>query len=76
VRGSRRSVPRVLVRAHAFLERLAGPNDGLVPAASQRWGDVISEIDANHWAQIGWAEGFDARGFYVSLAAHLAKTGH
>ncbi len=73
---SRRSVPPVLSRAHAFLERLSGPNDGLVPATSQRWGRVISEIDANHWAQIGWAGGFDAKSFYVSLAAHLAESGH
>jgi triacylglycerol lipase len=53
-----------------------GPNDGLVPAVSQRWGVVIDEIEADHWAQIGWSNGFDAVAFYERVALDLAKRGY
>jgi triacylglycerol lipase len=53
-----------------------GPNDGLVPAVSQRWGVVIAEIEADHWAQIGWSNGFDAVAFYERVALDLAKRGY
>jgi triacylglycerol lipase len=69
-----------LVPGHAYLLRKVGPNDGMVPAESQKWGSVLAEVDADHWAQIGWSRGFDARSFdarsfYVMLAEHLAKRG-
>lgn len=50
----------------------AGLNDGLVPAASQRWGVVLGEVDADHWAQIGWSRRFDAASFYVEVVERLA----
>ena len=44
-----------LLRAtHAYLARVAGRNDGLVPASSQVWGDVLADEDMDHWAQVGW----------------------
>jgi triacylglycerol lipase len=53
-----------------------GPSDGLVPAVSQRWGVVLDEIEADHWAQIGWSGGFDAAGFYQRVATELASRGY
>jgi len=31
--------------SHLFLSARAGPNDGIVPAASQRWGKVLHEVE-------------------------------
>jgi triacylglycerol lipase len=58
-----------------FLERRAGPNDGLVPASSQRWGRVLGDIDADHWAQIGWSTQFDAGQFYEAVILRLRGLG-
>lgn len=55
----RRRVHPLLRITHAFLAS-HGPNDGLVTAASQAWGDVIAEADIDHWAQVGWSGGHDA----------------
>jgi triacylglycerol lipase len=71
--GSR--VNRLLAPGHAYLSKVAGPNDGIVPAESQRWGEVIDEVDADHWAQIGWSGNFDAVRLYVMVAEELAKRG-
>lgn len=68
-------VSALLAPGFSYLHRKAGPNDGMVPAASQRWGEVLFEIEADHWAQIGWSGGFDAGPFYVALAEQLAERG-
>lgn len=68
-------VPLALVPAHAYLRRVAGPNDGLVPIASQYWGETLAEIEADHFAQIGWRVGvrssFDAPALYAFVVARL-----
>lgn len=68
-------VPLALVPAHAYLRRVAGPNDGLVPIASQYWGETLAEIEADHFAQIGWRvdvrTAFDAAGLYAFVIARL-----
>jgi hypothetical protein len=67
-------VPLALVPAHAYLRRVAGPNDGLVPIASQYWGETLAEIEADHFAQIGWRvamRSFDAPGLYAFVIARL-----
>lgn len=56
---------------HVLMSRAAGISDGIVPASSQRWGEVISELDADHWAQIGWALGVDVRPLYRDIALAL-----
>jgi triacylglycerol lipase len=61
----------VLQPAHVYLRRAAGPSDGLVPVSSQLWGIVLDELDADHWAQIGWSRAFDARTFYGDLVSRL-----
>jgi triacylglycerol lipase len=60
---------------HAMLTRRAGANDGLVPVSSQAWGDVLGEVDTDHWGIIGWGSGFDAASFYDALVASLPGLG-
>ena len=59
----------------ALLTRRAGPNDGLVPASSQRWGKVLREVRADHWAQVGWSIRFDAAALYEDILRELAALG-
>src|SRR5947209_628723 len=53
--------------SHAYLSAHGGANDGLVPASSQKWGKVLREIEADHWAQVGWSLKFDAVGLYEEI---------
>jgi triacylglycerol lipase len=68
-----RGVNSLLAPGYVLLEREIGDNDGVVPTASQRWGEVLDEIDADHWAQVGWSLGFDAVGFYDQLVRALRR---
>jgi len=61
--------------AHHYLSRLAGPNDGVVPLTSQAWGEVLAEIEADHWAQIGWSRLFDAAELFEELMRELRGRG-
>jgi triacylglycerol lipase len=61
--------------SHAYLSQKAGRNDGLVPVSSQRWGTVIREVEADHWAQIGWSSRFDAVALYADLIRELVALG-
>jgi triacylglycerol lipase len=69
-------IPLPLVAAHGFLRRVAGPNDGLVPMSSQYWGETLAEIEADHFAQVGWRvsmrSAFDALGLYAFVVARLS----
>jgi hypothetical protein len=61
------AVHPLLLAPHLYLSLVAGPNDGMVPASSQRWGQVLLSENLDHFAQIGWAGG-DAPGLvYRSL---------
>jgi triacylglycerol lipase len=60
---------------HLYLSERGEASDGLVPAASQKWGEVMREIDADHWAQIGWSNGFDALALYEDLLVELRGRG-
>lgn len=59
-----------LLPSYAYLRRVAGDNDGVVPVASQRRGHHLGHIDADHWGSVGWG-GFDAPAFYEDLALRL-----
>jgi triacylglycerol lipase len=61
--------------SHLYLAERSGANDGVVPAASQSWGEVIREVEADHWAQIGWSSGFDAPAMYEELLRELRARG-
>lgn len=64
----------VLLATYALL-RKTGPNDGLVPTESMRWGEVILELEGDHYAQVGWAPGLDAPKLYLDIARELAWRG-
>ncbi len=68
-------VPLPLVPAETYLRKVAGANDGLVPISSQYWGETIAEIEADHFAQVGWRVSlrrtFDAAGLYAFIVARL-----
>ncbi len=65
----------LLLPAYLYVFDSAGLNDGLVPASSQRWGEVVKEIEADHWAQIGWSVRFDAEDLYAELVRELRGRG-
>ena len=73
----KRDVNPLLLPTFVWLGERAGPSDGVVPARSQRWGEVLREIEADHWAQIGWAGSrrFDAAEFYAELLRELRGRG-
>jgi hypothetical protein len=68
-------IQTVLRPFYAYLSSRVGPNDGLVSAASQRWGTVLVETEASHLDQIGWSSQFDAPAFYQDLATRLREFG-
>lgn len=72
---ARRGVSAILVPTWLWLGASAGGNDGLVPADSQRWGEVVREIAADHFAQIGWSRGFAAEELYLELLRELRARG-
>jgi triacylglycerol lipase len=65
----------LLKPTHLYMSKLVGINDGIVPSASQRWGDVIAEVDADHWAVIGWTLQFDVAALWEQLLAELRGRG-
>jgi triacylglycerol lipase len=71
----RRGVNPMLLPTFLWLAERVGANDGLVPSSSQRWGEVLLEIEADHWAQVGWGRRFDAREFYAGLVKELRARG-
>jgi triacylglycerol lipase len=75
VPGGVHNVHALLAPGFAYLKLRTGNNDGMVPASSQRWGSVLGEVHADHWAQIGWSRGLDAKTFYAAVARALAGAG-
>jgi triacylglycerol lipase len=73
--AGRRYVSPILVPTWAWLGRAAGANDGMVPASSQRWGEVAWHVAADHLAQIGWSRRFDAAELYAEIARELRARG-
>lgn len=65
----------LLVPSYLWLKRRAGENDGVVPASSQMWGEILARIEADHFAQVGWSLHFDAADFYAWLARDLRGRG-
>jgi len=70
-----REVNPLLLPTWLWLGERSGESDGVVPATSQRWGEVVRTIAADHWAQIGWSKGFDAVEFYAELLRELRARG-
>lgn len=60
-----------------FLELTDGPNDGLVPVDSAKWGEYLGEIPADHMDEVGqiadvFNGAFDHRQFYLDELRRLA----
>jgi triacylglycerol lipase len=72
--GLARTSP-LLWATQRYLAARAGPNDGLVPLSSQGWGEVILELEADHFAQIGWSLRFDAAELFTELLRELRGRG-
>jgi triacylglycerol lipase len=70
-----RDLNPVLLPTWLYLSRLAGANDGLVPASSQAWGEVLATLEADHWAQVGWSLRFDVERLYQPLFHALRERG-
>lgn len=67
-------VSPLLLPAHTLLRR-SGKSDGLVPAASQVWGEVLVEAEADHWGQIGWSKHGDPAGVLAAVLLELKARG-
>lgn len=65
----------MLVPTWTVLKARGGDNDGMVPVSSQHWGEHLGEVEADHWAQIGWAGTFDAPSFYEEVVRQLVQRG-
>jgi triacylglycerol lipase len=74
VHRKRRTNP-LLLPSYLWMRSRWGPSDGVVPAASQRWGEVLAEVEADHWAQTGWSRHFDAAEFWVRMVRELRAMG-
>jgi triacylglycerol lipase len=65
----------LLAAPQLYLQRTVGANDGLVPRESQIWGEVLAELRADHFAQIGWSRHFNALAIYRDLLRELRDRG-
>ena len=73
--SKRKAVHPLLQPTFLYLNRVAGPNDGVVPGASQAWGEVLYTPTADHWGQIGWSARFNAAGLYLEIVQRLRRRG-
>lgn len=71
----KRDVSPILLPTFLWLGASGGENDGMVPAASQRWGELVWDVEADHFAQIGWSRRFDAVELYAALLRELRGRG-
>ena len=80
IRDATTRIPLAIQPVHAYLRRVAGANDGVVPMASQYWGETLAVIEADHFAEIGWRLApratFDALGLYAFIVARLGDVPH
>lgn len=68
--AGRRRLHPALKPSHLYLKKF-GESDGLVPAASQVWGEQLAVVETDHWGQIGWSDHFDAPRLYEDLMQAL-----
>lgn len=69
-----------LLPTYAVMADLGLENDGLVPVGSQRWGEVLGEVNADHQNLVGQPLGltglqFDHRHFFAWVASKLEERG-
>lgn len=67
-----------LIYGHRILTKLAGENDGMVPAESAVWGEHLGTLDADHARLVGvrfGRSGLDSKALYLAIAEHLRARG-
>ena len=65
----------LLIPTNHQIEKTHGPNDGMVPESSQKWGNALDRICVDHWGEVGWSNHFDANPVYRNILLHLRKKG-
>lgn len=63
-----------LLASFEFLTRMRGENDGMVHVESQAYGEVITRVEADHWAQAGWLSKGDSSDFYFEIMKALQRS--
>ncbi|MCE9579089.1 MAG: hypothetical protein K8W52_38560 [Deltaproteobacteria bacterium] len=67
----RARVHPLLRPTHAYLTHAVGASDGVVPGRSQVWGEILAEVELDHFAQVGWSGGHDAAAMVMNALTHL-----
>ncbi|MFO7561747.1 MAG: hypothetical protein R6X02_03835 [Enhygromyxa sp.] len=57
------SLDLLLLYSYQTISAVAGPNDGLVPESSAKWGEFLGMIPADHIDEIGQIGGFTSPGY-------------
>jgi triacylglycerol lipase len=57
------------------VQKVEGPNDGLVSVRSATWGNLVEVLDCDHAEQINWCFSYDARRLYRTVVNLLRKEG-
>lgn len=67
----------LLAPTFQWLATRVGDNDGIVPAGSQEWGELLFIVDVDHWAQVGWSRSRSVQTvkIYEAIADALAERG-
>lgn len=63
-----------LLAGFEILTRMRGENDGMVHTGSQSYGELITRVDADHWAQAGWLGKGDSSDFYFEIMRALGRS--
>ena len=63
-----------LLAGYEILSRMRGANDGMVHVESQRHGDLIAKVHADHWAQAGWMDQGGSTEFYFDIIDALQRS--
>ncbi len=74
-------VDPLLSATYLALKALRGPNDGVVPVSSAKWGTFLGELPADHWDEIGQVADeknrpFRHLDFYLSEVRRLRGLGY
>jgi triacylglycerol lipase len=74
------SVTPFLMISHAYLHKVAGPNDGLVAVEETKWGEFHGDLKVDHFSQIDSRlifqnTSFDAYHFFTKIASGLSNKG-
>jgi len=67
----------LLVPTWRWLQARIGDNDGIIPADSQEWGELLFIVDVDHWAQVGWSRSqvVETVQIYEAIADALGERG-